>query len=192
MNEMTVRELNKFERKRIDQPEGYAQWSDEERRAFVLSDILKGNHPAVEVMSTKSLLYFGTELQNGSPEYFLYRIFLALKDPAEVARELNNDTDHMIFIEVFGHEVANQHEVPLPWLSLYAWVGVYNDYKGRCKEQLRLLLESHGAEAIAAEVTTEKDYRGFVDIFGIKATRLLSRDIAKQFQGGYLEEALGL
>jgi hypothetical protein len=192
MNELTVRQLNNFKRKRIAIPEGYLDLNDAERRAFVEAEIQQGNLSEVEALSAKSLLYFGSELHIDSPEYFLYRILLAKMDPAEVADLVINDPDHMMFIQAFGLERALPHKTTESWLAVYRLCEVYGDPGGSTKAQIKLLLESRGVEAVASAVTTRGRWDGFIEIFGIRAARHVQKDVASKFKGWHLEDELGL
>lgn len=189
----TIRQLNALASTvHITPPAHYATLDAAGRRAFVEHELGLGNHHELEALVVPDLLYLGTAMDSGIPDYFVYRILLGRQDPAAVVNYLNSEVDHLLFIDAFGFERAKLHKTVEYWLEIYSLMHIFSDHEGGTKKQLRLLLESHGAEVVAAEVKAPVLCESFVEIFGIKAIKFVQTDIAMIFKGRHLEDQLGL
>jgi hypothetical protein len=162
------------------------------RRAFVEHELELCNHPEVESLAIPDLLYLGNAMDSGIPDFFLYRILLGRQDPSAVANYLGSEVDHLLFIDAFGFKRAMPHNTVEYWLELYCLMEIFSDFEGTTKKQISLLLESHGAETVAAVVKAPILCESFVEIFGMNATNLVQKEIVNVFKGRRLEDQLGL
>ena len=189
----TLRQLSALQSTvHIAAPAHYATLDAAGRRAFVEHELGSGKHHELDALETPDLLYLGSAIDTGIPDYFLYRVLLGRKDPAAVVNYLNSEVDHLLFIDAFGFERARPHKSVECWLDIYSLMHIFSDFEGASKNEVRKLIESHGAEAVADEVKTVELGEVFVEIFGIKTVSLVPKDIASQIKGRHLEDQLGL
>jgi hypothetical protein len=189
MNHLTESQLAALEKTIVRPTAKYYELSVAERRALVAASRID---PELESIKAKDLLAIATTMDNGEPDFYLVRILLERHDPASVVHYLNDDVDHMMFIEAFGYERVRSFQSVAFWFSLYSEVEKYCDFRGTCKKEIGRLLESHGPESVTGLVRDAKEFGCFVEIFGTKAIRLLDKAIANKFKGAHLEDRLGL
>jgi hypothetical protein len=191
MKDLSSRQQKEFKRSRIVPPEHYKAMETDERRAFVIGQIERGNHAKVESLSVSDLLTFFEETDRESPSNLLYRLVMEQRGAAEVEASLEDDLDFVLFFEIFGQERAQAVMSNSRLLQVYQSLASGDD-EFITRAQVGAMLEQRGAEAVADEVYTDTDGKHFVQIFGLKSTGLLSKDIANRLKGKHLEEGIGL
>ena len=192
MKKLTNRQREDYELNRINPPEGYRAMSTEQRSAFVAQELATGNHAFEESLSIQDLFYFAGKTGNESPEYFLYRLIMAKKDPAVVESHLSDELDFVFFFELYGHELAKTHLSSARLLETYGLLDGFGDDIHVTDEDVKSMLEERGAEVVGADVSNNKLCKIFVEVFGLKALNHVPRNVANKFKGKHLEDALGL
>jgi hypothetical protein len=192
MKNLTKRELEDYDNCRIRPPAEYQAMKTDERRAFVCEELATGNYALEESLSIHDLLFFNNQSGFESPEFFLYKILLERKDPAQVERHLTEDMGYMLFFEIYGLESAKTHLKSARLLDLHALLYFTGDDIHVSTDDVEIILKERGCEAVAAVVTNDIMCESLVEIFGLKAVQFVRKSVANKFKGDRLEEALGL